>query len=439
VPLLDEAEARQLLERLLKLSRAPACQVAIGGGRGGNMRYARNTVTTAGETQDLNLSVTSYQDRRSGVATANQFDDATLERTVRRSEQLAQLVPEDPEAMPPLGPQVYTPVPHAYREATASLSPAYRAAVAGASIVSARAGGCVAAGFLQDGASWRAIANSAGLFAWHRQTALDFSVTMRSEDGAGSGYVARDENDADRFDGGAASAVALQKALASRQAKALEPGKYTVILEPTAAVELLQRLVFGLDARAADEGRSPLSRPGGETMVGQRLVNESVSIWSDPVHADVPTAPWSSDGRPQERLNWIDKGVLQNLQYSRYWAQKQGKPATPAPYGFIMAGGSMTLDELIRDTSKGILITRFWYIRTVDPQTLLLTGLTRDGTFLVENGRIVRPISNFRFNESPIIMLNNVEALGQAVRVQGCMVPAMRIRGFQFTSPSDAV
>jgi predicted Zn-dependent protease len=229
----------------------------------------------------------------------------------------------------------------------------------------------VAAGFLQDGASWRAIANSTGLFAWHRQTALDFLVTMRSEDGAGSGYAARDENDADRFDGGAASAVALQKALASRQARALEPGKYTVILEPTAAVDLVQQLVFTLDARAADEGRSPLSRPGGETVVGQRLVNESVSIWSDPAHADVPTAPWSSDGQPQERVNWIDKGVVQNLQYSRYWAQKQGKPVTPAPYGFIMAGGSMTLDELIQDTSKGILVTRFWYIRTVDPQTLL--------------------------------------------------------------------
>lgn len=438
MPRLDEADARQLLARILKRSRAPACEVTIGGSRGGNMRCARNTVTTAGATQDLNLSVTSYEGRRRGVATANQFDDATLERTVRRSEQLAQLAPEDPEAMPPLGPQVYTPVPHAYREATAAITPAYRATVAETSIGAARAGGCVAAGFLQDSASWRAMANSAGLFAWYRQTGLEFSVTMRTGDGAGSGYAARDENDVDRFSAAATSGIALEKALASRQATALEPGNYTVIMEPTAAVELLQPLVFGLDAREADEGRSPLSRPGGGTRVGEQLVNESVSIWSDPAHPDVPTAPWSSDGRPQQRVSWIDRGAVQNLQYSRYWAEKQGKPATPSPYGFIMAGGSMTLNELIRDTSKGILVTRFWYIRTVDPQTLLLTGLTRDGTFLVEDGRIVRAISNFRFNESPIIMLNNVEALGQPVRVQGCMVPPMRIRDFPFTSLSDA-
>ena len=435
---LDEAEARQLLQRVLRLSRAPACEVTIGGSNRGNLRYARNTVSTSGVTRDLNLSVRSYQGRQSGVATANQFDDATLERTMRRSEQLAKLAPDDPEAMPPLGPQVYRPVPHAWSEATASISPAYRAAVAEASIGSARAGGSVAAGFLQDSAGWQAMANSAGLFAWHRATALDFSVTIRGEDGAGSGYAARDENDAGRFDGAAASAIALEKALASRQARALEPGKYTVILEPTAAVELLRPLVFGLDARAADEGRSPLSRPGGGTRVGERLVNESVSIWSDPGHADVPTAPWASDGRPQEPVRWIDQGVVQNLQYSRYWAEKQGRPATPSPNGFIMAGGSATLDELIRDTSKGILVTRFWYIRTVDPETMLRTGLTRDGTFLIENGRIVHAISNFRFNESPIIMLNNEEALGQAVRVQGCMVPPMRIRDFPFTSLSDA-
>ena len=238
------------------------------------MRCARNTVTTAGATQDLNLSVTSYEGRRRGVATANQFDDATLERTVRRSEQLAQLAPEDPEAMPLLGPQVYSPVPHAYREATAAITPAYRATVAETSIGAARAGGCVAAGFLQDSASWRAMANSAGLFAWYRQTGLEFSVTMRTGDGAGSGYAARDENDVDRFSGAAASGIALEKALASRQATALEPGKYTVIMEPTAAVELLQPLVFGLDAREADEGRSPLSRPGGGTRVGEQLVNE---------------------------------------------------------------------------------------------------------------------------------------------------------------------
>jgi predicted Zn-dependent protease len=251
--------------------------------------------------------------------------------------------------------------------------------------------------------------------------------------------VERDVNDAKRFDGAASSAIAVDKAVASREAQAIEPGKYTVIMEPTAAVELLQPLVFGMDARSADEGRSPLSKAGGGSKVGEKLVGDAVTIWSDPTSDDVPTSPWGNDGRPYEKTHWIENGVVQNLYYSRYWAEKQGKPATPAPSNFLMAGGKASLDDLIKDTARGILVTRFWYIRFVDPQTLLLTGLTRDGTFLIEDGKIKHAIKNLRFNESPIIMLNNVEALGQPVRIQGSMIPPMRIRDFTFTSLSDAV
>jgi predicted Zn-dependent protease len=164
-----------------------------------------------------------------------------------------------------------------------------------------------------------------------------------------------------------------------------------------------------------------------------------VTIWSDPSHPDVPTAPWRGDGRPYERTTWFEKGVVRNLFYSRYWAEKQGKPATPAPPNFIMEGGNASVEELIRDTARGVLVTRFWYIRFVDPQTLLLTGLTRDGTFYIEDGRIKHAVKNFRFNESPIIMLNNLDALGRPVRIQGSLVPPLRIRDFTFTSLSDAV
>ena len=267
MPELNEAQARELLSRALKLSKAEACEINIGGNSGGNIRYARNTVSTAGATEDSTLVVQSFFGQRSGTATANQFDDATIERTVRQSEELARLAPEDPESMMPLGPQTYTPVPAAYAGATAAITPEYRAQVAEASIGPARQAGCVAAGFLQDGANWQAMANSAGLFAWHRSTGLNFSVTMRTEDGTGSGYVERDYNDVSKFDSGASSRIAAQKAAASREAKAIEPGKYTVILEPTAAVDLLQPLVFSLNARQADEGRSPLSKPGGGTSV----------------------------------------------------------------------------------------------------------------------------------------------------------------------------
>lgn len=439
MPEFTEAQARELLTRALKLSKAEACEINLGGNAGGNIRYARNSVSTAGATEDRTFVVQSFFGLKSGTATANQFDDVTIERAIRLSEDLARLAPDDPESMMPLGPQTYTPVPAAYSEATAGITPEYRARVAESSIGPAKEAGCVAAGFLQDNSSWQAMANTAGLFAWHRQTGLNFSVTMRTEDGTGSGYVEKDVNDAARFDGGAASRVAAQKAAASREARAIEPGKYTVIMEPTAAVDLLQPLVFSLNARQADEGRSPLSKAGGGTRLGEKLVDESVSITSDPSHIEIPTAPWNGDGRPFAPTTWIDKGVVKNLFYSRYWAQKQGKPATPFPANIIMAGGSASLEELIKDTARGVLVTRFWYIRFVDPQTLLLTGLTRDGTFYIENGQIKHAVKNFRFNESPIIMLNNVDALGRPERAQGNLIPPMRIRDFTFTSLSDAV
>ncbi|HXI19505.1 MAG TPA: TldD/PmbA family protein, partial [Gemmatimonadales bacterium] len=402
-------------------------------------RYARNTVSTAGTADDLTLVVQSFFGKRSGRATANQFDDATLERTVRRAEELARLAPEDPESMPPLGPQQYTQVTAAWNDATAAITADYRAGVAAGSIAPARQRQCVAAGFFQDDTSWQAMANTAGLFAWHRQTGVNFSVTMRTEDGTGSGYVERDVNDVARFDGAGASAIAVEKAVASREARAIEPGKYTVIMEPAATVNLLQPLIFSLGARQADEGRSPLSKAGGGTRLGEKLVDDAVTIWSDPADPDVPTSPWAGDGRPYERTSWIEGGVVKNLFYSRYWAEKQGKPAIPPPPNIIMRGGNDSLEDLIRGTPRGVLVTRFWYIRFVDPQTLLLTGLTRDGTFYIENGAIKHAIKNFRFNESPIIMLNNVDAIGRPERDQGSMIPPLRVRDFTFTSLSDAV
>jgi predicted Zn-dependent protease len=182
-----------------------------------------------------------------------------------------------------------------------------------------------------------------------------------------------------------------------------------------------------------------MAKAGGGTKLGEKVLDESVTIWSDPSHPDVPTAPWAGDGRPFEKTTWIERGVVKKFFYTRYWASKQGVEATPFPPNFIMDGGSASLEELIRDTSRGVLVTRLWYIRFVDPQTLLLTGLTRDGTFYIENGKLKHAIKNFRFNESPIIMLNNVDALGKPVRNNGNLVPPMRVRDFTFTSLSDAV
>jgi predicted Zn-dependent protease len=251
--------------------------------------------------------------------------------------------------------------------------------------------------------------------------------------------VARDVNDIAGFNPEEISSIALEKAVASRNPVAIEPGKYTVILEPEASVELIQNMMFSMAARQADEGRSFLSAPGGGTKLGQKLVDERVTIYSDPANPEVPTSAWGADGRPYVRTPWIEKGVVKNMFYSRYWAQKQGKEATPPPPNLIMEGGNTSLEQMIRETTRGILLTRTWYIRVVDPQTLLLTGLTRDGTFYVENGQIKHAIKNLRFKESPVIMLNNIDALGRPERLRGSLIPPMRVRDFTFTSLSDAV
>ena len=438
MPGFTEAEARAILEKALRLSKAESCEANLSASAGGNIRFARNTVTTSGAASDRALVVQSNFGKRSGTATINQLDDASIERVVRRSEELARLAPEDPEFMPPLPQQQYLET-RAFFDSTAAISPDYRAQAAAQSLASARDRDCTTAGFLQDGASWSAMMNSAGLFAYHRQTGVNYSATVRTNDGTGSGYVTRDYNDVSRLDAAATTRIALEKAVASRNARAIEPGRYTVILEPEASIELIQDMVYSMDARSADEGRSFMAAPGGKTRLGQKLVDERVTIYSDPANTEVPTAPWLGDGRAFQRTPWIEKGVVKNLFYSRYWAQQQGRDATPPPANLIMEGGSASLEDLIRDTSRGVLLTRTWYIRFVDPQTLLLTGLTRDGTFYVENGQIRYAVKNFRWNDSPVIMLNNVDALGKPMRVRGCLIPPMRVRDFEFSSLSDAV
>ncbi|NOT08089.1 MAG: TldD/PmbA family protein [Gemmatimonadales bacterium] len=439
MPEMTDQQMRQLMERALGYSKAEACEINIFGSQGGNIRYARNSVSTAGANEDTTLVVQSNFGSRTGTVTINEFDDATLARAVQRSEELARLAPEDPEFMGPMGPQQYAAVnPKAYSRATATITPEFRTRVAKASIDPASSRDCTAAGFFQDSVNWQGMMNSKGLAAFHRQTGGSLSVTVRSNDGTGSGYVSRDFNDVSGFNPESTSAIALEKAVASRNPKAIEPGKYTVILEPEAGVEMLQVMIGSMDARSADEGRSFLAKAGG-TRVGEKLVDERVTIYSDPADPDVPSSPWIGDGRAVGRTNWIDRGVVANLYYSRYWAQKQGKPATPFPTNMIMSGGNASLEAMIRDTSRGVLVTRFWYIRFVDPQTLLLTGLTRDATFYVENGQIKHAIKNLRFNESPVIMLNNIDALGAPIRVQGSMIPPMRVRDFTFTSLSEAV
>ncbi len=440
--LLTESEARAILQKTLSFSKADECQVSLTGVRAGNLRFARNTVSTSGGSDTLSLAVTASLGRKSGAATINEFDDASLERAVRAAEELARLSPENPEFMPQVGPQTYLE-PKAYFDATANLTQEDRVRWAAASIGHCKERKLTAAGYLSDSARFSALANSKGLFGYQRRTDLDFSITTRTDDGTGSGYAVADYNDASRLDAGGVTAIAARKALQSREARAIEPGKYTVILEPSAGVTLVNLMLGAMNARLTDEGRSFLSKPGGASRLGEKIVDERVNLWTDPLNAELPGNKWGQDGRAQRRTDWIQGGVVKNVGYTRFWAKKKGldENAAPSP-GFgrsIMGGTDTSLDDLVKSVKRGVLVTRLWYIRAVDPQTLLYTGLTRDGTFFVENGEIKFPVKNFRFNESPVIMLNNLEALGRPQRVENSLIPPMVLRDFTFSSLSDAV
>jgi predicted Zn-dependent protease len=455
-PVLSRAEAEAIAKKALSFATADETRVVINSGTRGNARFAVNQVSTAGDTTNTSIAVRSAFGKKSAVATTNAVDDDSLRRVVQSAEALAKLSPEDPEAMPELGPQEYAEG-KGWSEATAGLDPAGRAAAIRKITEPARAAGLVSTGYLETATSAQAIANSKGLFAYHRDTDTALTTTVRTPDGRGSGWAGASHWDWSRVDPSSLGATAIQKAKASVDPVAIEPGRYTVVLEPTAVGNLVQLIAGALGARQADEGRSFFTKPGGGTKIGQKVVDERVTIVTDPDDPDTYLAPFTQEGLPTRRVVWIENGVLKNLAYDRFWAQKQNVAPTPAQVGGFgfggggglkMSGGDATLDDLIKGTERGILVTRFWYIRPVDPRTILYTGLTRDGTFLIENGRITKAVKNLRYNESPIFMLNNLEAMTRPVRVSASesgspgsaiVVPAIRTRDFTFTSLSDAV
>ena len=439
--IMTQDEAKTILDKVVALSTADQCTARLGGSVEGNIRFALNNVSTSGVVSDTSLAVDVAFGKRVGTATINEFSDAALARVVKRAEDLAKLAPENPEFMPAVDKQTYRPS-NTFVEATAAITPGQRAEIARASIEPCKAQNLIAAGFLTDNQSFVAFANSNGNFGYQRATDMDYTCTVRTEDGQGSGWVGRSLQDINDFNAASDVSIAMRKAAASVEAQALEPGKYTVILEPAAAAGLISFMANFFGARQADEGRSFLSKAGGGNKIGDQVYDPRVNLYADPWDPDLPVLPWDGDGLPRERMALVENGRIANLNYSRYWAQKQGKTAMGQPGNLIMSGGTKSTSDLVRETDRGILVTRTWYIRMVDPQTVLLTGLTRDGTFYIENGQLKYPLKNFRFNESPVIMLNNIDELGRPVRVGDglpMMIPPMRLRDFTFTSLSDAV
>jgi len=437
---LTREEAQRLIERTVKLSKADAIRVNVQSARESNVRFAANQMSTAGLSSTTTIRVQSVFGKRKASVVTNSRTDEGLRRAVAQSEALARLAPEDPEYLGELGPQQYVAVP-AWFESTASLSAEERAKAALSALAPARAANdLTVAGFLVTTARATAIGNSAGLFAYHRGTDANYSLTARTNDGTGSGWAGAEENDWAKLDFEGVARRAIEKARASRNPAALEPGRYTVVLEPDATSDLIPLMAGALQARSAEEGRSAFAKGGGATKVGEKIVDERVTLRSDPADPLILATPFDNEGLPLGAQTWIERGVLKQLAYTRYWANKQGKTPTGGANSLRLEGGTESLDQIIASTQRGVLVTHCWYIRAVDQRTLVYTGLTRDGTFLIENGKIVRPIKNFRFNESPLFMLNNLDAIGRPVRTAGGdAMPAIRVRDFSFTSLSDAV
>ncbi len=442
---LTRDEAQALVRRVIALSSADGIQVGVNSGYTGNVRFAANQMSTAGGVANAQMGVTSFFGKRSAVVTTNDFSDESLRRVVAQSEALARIAPENPEAMPLLGAQEYHDV-RAFFDSTATLNPEGRVRAALTALEPARSAGDLhAAGYIVTNAGSNALGNSAGLFAYHRATNANYTLTVRTTDGTGSGWAGTESPDWSRLDIRGVSQRAMDKARRSRNPVAIEPGRYTVILEPQAVGDLVQLMMFASQARLADEGRSAFAKQGGGNKIGEKMVDERITLYSDPADAQLLGQPYSPDGLPLRRQEWIRNGVLNQLVYDRFWAQRQEKEPTGFPTSLKMEGGNTSMEEMIRSTPRGVLVTRLWYLRQVDPRTILYTGLTRDGTFLVENGRIARAIQNFRFNESPLFMLNNVEAMGPAVRIGGTeaggaiVMPSLKVRDFHFTSLSEAV
>jgi predicted Zn-dependent protease len=448
--LLTEKEARAVMEKMLGATKADDAQVSVTSETYSHLRFASNSFLTSGRRENMNANVVVWIDKKRGAASTNDLDDASLRGTVEEAERLARISPVDVEYLPTLKMQTYKPT-GGYTEATANVPLSERARAINNIISSSERAGVLSAGFHQAQASANATATKNGNFNYERRSIASLAMTARTPDGAGSGYFLRSHFDINRLDTERISREAIRRALESREARVIPAGVYPVILEPQAVADLLGFFGFGFDARSAEEGRSAFSASGGRTRLGEKIFDERINILSDPWRADLPGSQSAQAGLPAQVVYMVRNGTLENLVYSRFWAQKRERQPTPGPVNLILETNAQpaTVEEMVRTTTRGLLVSRFWYIRSVDPRTATITGLTRDGVWYVENGKVQYPVRNFRFNQSIIQMLapGNVEMIGASERVgssegQGgnaSLLPALKLKAFKFTSQSEAV
>jgi PmbA protein len=435
------AELQRIAERVLTLSDADETEVEIDSTTDALTRFANNIIHQNVAEKIRSISVRAVVDGRTARATTNKTDDGSLRRVVASAVSLARNEPENPDLLPMLRSQKYRKVARFF-SATAHTTPEDRARVVARVCKMAEKKKQTAAGIFSSGEFESLTANSKGLLATYRQTRAEFSVTMLEKNS--SGWAKANSPDIGTIDPEALAASASQRAADSREPREIAPGHYTTILPPAAVLDLVGFLFYDFAGTAVLDKRSCFT-----DRIGKKILGENITLWDDAYHPLQSGPTYDGEGLPRQKVLLVDRGLVQNLVYSRATAQKMRASPTghgfalpneygEAPMNLVFEGGGRSIDEMIRTTERGILVTRLWYIREVDPYEKILTGMTRDGTFLIENGRIAGGIRNFRFNQSIIEMLANVEMLGPSVRAAGeesfeMVVPAMKIANFHFS------
>ena len=454
--MLDQAQAQSIFNRIRKFSSGGELEVIFSSVDHALTRFANNTIhQNVAELNEV-ASVRVALESKTARATTNRFDDQSLKRAVQAAESMTRVQEPDPDRLPMAPAQMASRngAPSRWSDETAAITPPDRADVVRKIVATAKKNRLVTAGIYSSSSSAEVVVNSNGLAAYHRQTAAEVSITMLADDS--SGWQKANAPEAASFDPVALAEIAAQKARDSHSPRELAPGKYTVILEPAAVLDLVGFMFWDFGGQAILDQRSFLNN-----RIGTKLFGENISIVDDVYHPLQSNAPFDGEGVHRQRASLVEKGVIKNLVYARSTAEKMRKSEYAGKVGsitetghgfplpneigeapvnvvFLTPGNEQRVEQMIAGTERGILITRLWYIREVDPYEKILTGMTRDGTFLVENGKVSGGIRNFRFNQSLIEMLSNVEAMSSAVRASGeesfdMVVPAMKVRDFNFT------
>ncbi len=404
-------------------------------------RFANNAIHQNVAERAGHLSVRALVDGRTARASTNRLDRESIRDVVAQAIALSRASEPDADLLPLAEP---APCAEAARwfESTAQSTPGERAEAVAQAIRVVEEAGQTAAGIYSTGESDYALFNSRGVEAHHRETMARFSITAMSTDS--SGWAKASACDSRGLDPVGLARAAASKATMSRAPRELAPGRYTVILEPAAVLDLVGQMFGDFSATAVRDGRSFLN-----DRIGKKIFGENISVYDDALHPLQSGATFDGEGVPRRRLTLVDGGVVREIAYSRAAAALDGAQPTghgfplpnefgEAPMNIVIAGGESSVDRMVESAERAILVTRLWYIREVDPYEKVFTGMTRDGTFLVEGGAVTAGVRNFRFNQGLMEMLSNVEALSATVRASGeetfdMVTPAMKVRDFRFS------